>query len=361
MDELQLIERLSGPRPGQAKEAFSALSPRVCGFLRSYLKRFLLQTADLDDIIAVALAKLWAHRTEFEVRSVGAWWAYVGTVGRRCALDQLRRETDTEVLGELAEADLSLIDLAAELGQMKAHLYRLADELWLRVPPDLSDRERRQRLLAAQLYYLHGRGWREVCELVSPGRPISREQLDAWLAEEGVLAELCYRSLYIDSGELVRSILSLPASALVQVAKGQPANLPEGWTQDEARIAVWHFCNGLNAEKICQMSPALRLEEVTGTIDRVLRLLPFEACAQHLADIGARSGEFRKVLTDAGLWKRLVFQYYACDELPQKQILERTGPAAARCGYHLTAGMINVWLSNGRLVDQLAAYARRAS
>ena len=43
--------------------------------------------------------------------------------------------------------------------------------------------------------------------------------------------------------------------------------------------------------------------------------------------------------------------------------MELAGPAAEASGYNLTSGMLNVWISNGRLLNQLRGYLgkRRAT
>ena len=56
----------------------------------------------------------------------------------------------------------------------RSKIYRAADELWLGVEPGIDPRERRQRLLAAQLHFLHGRSWTEISEIVAIGEPVTR-------------------------------------------------------------------------------------------------------------------------------------------------------------------------------------------
>jgi hypothetical protein len=62
----------------------------------------------------------------------------------------------------------------------------------------------------------------------------------------------------------------------------------------------------------------------------------------------------KSVLGTSGLWQRLAFQYRYQDELTHRDIQDRTDPPASLVAYSITLGMLNVWLSNGRLLTQLA-------
>lgn len=63
-----------------------------------------------------------------------------------------------------------------------------------------------------------------------------------------------------------------------------------------------------------------------------------------------------------GLWQRLAFQYWYRDSLPHKDIHDRIQPAyrhvAEPAHPEITLGRLNVWLSNGRLLERLARAVR---
>ena len=105
----------------------------------------------------------------------------------------------------------------------------------------------------------------------------------------------------------------------------------------------------------------LSKESVEVAVEKFRNRIPLPGIAKKLV----RSFETRHApvapLKSPGIWKRLVFQYHVFNELPQRQISEFLSPAASVVGYSLTTGMLNVWLSNGRLFAQLATYVRKES
>ena len=91
VDELIRLERFTGADPEAAKEAFVQLSSRIDRFLYRLLPGMLPDIRDREDVIAMVKEKLYAKRTEFHVQSVGQWWAYVATTGKRCAWDHAKK------------------------------------------------------------------------------------------------------------------------------------------------------------------------------------------------------------------------------------------------------------------------------
>ncbi len=66
----------------------------------------------------------------------------------------------------------------------------------------------------------------------------------------------------------------------------------------------------------------------------------------------------REVLRKTGLWQRLTFQYRYQDELPHRDVQERTHPAASHVGYEVTLDTLRGWLSEPRLVKRLERFCR---
>ena len=62
------------------------------------------------------------------------------------------------------------------------------------------------------------------------------------------------------------------------------------------------------------------------------------------------------IASHSGLWKRLVFEYSFGEELPHKDIHNYLEPPAKQVGYKLTPAMLNAWISNRRLLQQLLKF-----
>ena len=362
MERLREVEAFVGKDAEASERAFLGLSHQIRQFLRRYLSSLAPDEDDRDDVIAVTLERIWTNRSKFQVRGEGQWWAYVATVGRRCAYD-LGKAPATVVLQEdIANADYEVISWAAHHSRERAELFRLADESWLGWEAGTSDRDRNRQLLAAQLHYLDARPWAEICEIVGVGQPLSRTQLDQWLAREAVLRSLCYNCLYVHPDELVRHLLadvdeSLDSLATRSLNEESPA--PPGWTWQEIRLILWHYRNGLRFDKMCRLQPGLSEAMIEQALARVQHRLPFASIAEKLVAAFRRNGVRSEPLRAGGLWRRLAFEYHVSDELTQKQILDRTLPAAEVAGFKLTDGMLNVWISSGRLMNQICSHARR--
>ncbi len=367
-DELGKLERFAGADPKAAEDAFTHLSNRIERFLWRYLATLVPLPQDRDDVIATVLEKLYSRRCEFQVQGLGPWYAFVATTARRCAWDRAPKHEFLELNEEIPARDLELISSVAEMSHLRSLLYATADELWLGVSRRLSPSDRNRRLLAAQLYYLHGRPWEEVCRLVGEEKPVGRAMIDSWLSDPSVLRDMAYQLLYVDNDSLICALLGKdrPLSiqeldGLTMAAEKAEGTPPTPWTWNEIKIAIWRYRNGLLTEKILQMDPGLTREQVDTALGRCRERLPFEKVAVSIQEALIRRRAPINPLSSPEIWKRLVFQYSAIHELPHKQILERTEPAARVAGYSLTAAVLNGWLCNGRLTEQLAKYAKKES
>lgn len=126
-------------------------------------------------------------------------------------------------------------------------------------------------------------------------------------------------------------------------------------------MILWRYRHGLLHEQIlqrddCAFSPQL----LTELIDRTLACFPFsQEMLSLLAALGTRG---RQALMERGLWQRLAFQYKYRDSLPHQDIQDRTQPAYRQVAEadhpEITLGMLNVWLSNGRLLERLGRFVR---
>jgi hypothetical protein len=240
-------------------------------------------------------------------------------------------------------------------------MYRLADRLWLGI--DRSQMVAKRQIAAALLFYADGRSWDEILELIGRGR-VSRRTLDEWLAMESVLLGACYSHIYLSNDDLSQTIIARGDAnkpidldeLAVQAFDPQDKTPPEGWTWKEVQIVLWRFRIGLVFERIQRKSHPMAAEDIERVFDRAREFHPFADRATQLRSVFERAPLGSNPLQQAGLWKRLVFQYFASDTLPYLQILERTKPAADVGGFNINHGMINIWVS--RSGDRLAEYAK---
>lgn len=336
VDALNELEKLKCEDVEVAEAAFLRLKGRMEDFLRRYLRHWLSAAEDREDIVAVALMKIWEHRLRFELRTEGAWMGYMATIARRCALDFLRRPSTVSLEQDMATLDPLPIDTMLIKRAERDRVYEAADELWLGRERGLDDRSLNRRVLAAQLFYLERQPWREVAELVGLG-PEDRPTLDGWLSDVGVAMVMAYRELYWTDEQL-------------------GAFLNAGWTDEERRVIHLKHNLGYREDRIYRECSSLTKEEIDAILQAYVARYPFAKIARVLQEAFRHSEAFQEAVCNPGLWKRLTFQYHAKGNLPQKQIVARIRPASDVIGYRFNDGIVNVWISSGRLVEQLQRY-----
>lgn len=349
-DEARL--RLNDPDLPRAEAAFAVLEPGARAFLRSYLRK-LLPEADAEDVAQETLLKVWRARSRFRDGGRAAWLAFLKRIADHARVDLLRARGETaELPPELADEELREVDrFLSQLvsADRAAECLLAADRLWLELG-SLPVEELRRRLLAAQLFYREGAGAAEILDLLNasrPGAPAGRTELDDWLQDPGVLRLLCCRELYRSGRSLAEALL----------ARGT-------WSDAEARIIGWRLALGLSEEQIsaradCPLGPA----ELRDLGVRLRAALPFLALMEELLELIERRGRIDAAphLARPGVWQRLAFQYRYWDDLPHRDILDRVAPPAGVVGYEVTPGMLNVWLSGGRLLRRLARFLEPGS
>ena len=349
-----------------AEAALRRLEPRLRRFLKNYLAKYVRSNEDIEDLTVLVLEKLWGRRCQIEVANEAAWWAYVAKTARNAAFDLLGRSDQRQTPLNLDSHEIEGIQTICRYADDTTPVLDAADELWLSADTALSLTERRRRLLAAQLHFLEGRPWAEIAKLVSPFRPVTRSELDGWLASKSTRLALSYRHLYRSNDEVCVLLIGSPdvvtVGQLDALARGLPARAATdrigSWTRDEVRVILYRYRNGLNTDKIIQMRPDLSRSLVTTVEERCTQILPFPGAALQLRACFAADERDDASVRHGGLWRRLVLQYFVVDDLPQKLNLERTEPAAKAVDVTLNAGVLNSWLSNGRIFAQLLAHLK---
>lgn len=364
VEEYWYVERFTSEDDAVAKDAFQHLMPRIERVVKGVVKSMLRDEADREDIVVTVFEKLWARRRLIELRGEASWWCFVRLAAKRSALDMLRTRDPAISLEDSFKdvpADEQIyVEILANLSYYKEKMYEAADIVWLLggVRPSA---ELKRQLLAAQYFYLDKLPWEEVCQMMRLTGSASRRQLDEWLTDPSVVQQLCYTALYWDNDSLAGHLMD-PESPLdtdclnrLTAALAARAEAETGaWSPEEAQVILLRFRNGAKQDKLAQEMPSLSPSQFDEIIARGIALFPFVAIAE-----GLKSGLSRMTpppLAQIGLWKRIVFQYHASDSLPHKQIMERAEPPAAVGDYRLTEGILNAWLSNGRVFAQLAAY-----
>ena len=384
VEESLALTQFTGSNEKVARRAFDCLSEQRRGYLDAYLRHATgLNADDRADVIQAAFHQVWRARSSFQGRGIPAWLGYLKTVARRCCVDLLRTRTETTLdysLEDTAEegsedptydALTALMD-AAEAGDIRHR----ADILWLGLDPALSPEAHTRRLLAAQLSYLDGGlPWDTVLRLLGPDPPgeppLRRAALDEWLADPGVLRHLAYTTLLYGNDRLAGRLLSLPADppdrealdALErQAALSESVEEKAGdWTWAEVAVILWRYRHALLTEQILQREDCrLERDVLTALLDRTVKCFPFSEemwslLAALSGPLGSRTVD---ILRHRGLWQRLAFQYRYQEDLPHLDIRDRLQPAAKHVQTEITPGMLNVWLSNGRLLERLARACR---
>jgi hypothetical protein len=261
-------------------------------------------------------------------------------------------------------------DLAAHLGAQSA--YQAANVLWLGLDATLPAATHDRQLLAAQLYYEEGVPFDTLPTLLGcapPGEaPLSRATLNLGLQHPGVLRFLGFHTLFYANDRLAGHLLGLGDRIAAEtlnlwmrkaVAEEPDGLSPCGFTWMEVILVLQRFRNAVPFDRILEHhANAVTAEQLAELLDRLEPRQPFIHQMRRLLIALERlpRTRAREQLAHAGLWKRLAFQYCYDQDLPHRDILERTQRSATLVNYNLTAGMLNVWLSGGRLLHQLARF-----
>ena len=353
--------------------AFEKLSVLTRRGLHSYLRVKLHSLDAREDIVQEVLRRIWSRRNQFQNRGPSAWWRLVKQAADQCRIDYVRkigaeRAWDDSETGDVPAAEQLMVDDLLDTISDRENLYRNADELWLGFDIRLSEQQRTRRTLAAQLFYIEGMAWDDICAILNrkgQGPSVTRAELDVWLGSAATIRGLAFRMLYQSNDELAGHLLGIEGASeadlnqitVQAMSSDLPIALDNRWTREETRIILWRYRDAerqdrILAHELCQLDKT----ELADLFDRCLNCFPFVPLMKRLCDQLSKWPKAQQELMDQGLWQRLVFEYYCRDTTQHRDIYERTAYAAELAPYHLTVGMLNVWLSNGRLMAKLAKY-----
>lgn len=351
---MTVLEQFAGREGSSREEAFSKLAVRCRPYLHSLVSRSLSSPSDCDDVIQEVLQRLWKSRDKAGFATAGAFWRFLRTLARNCTIDHLRLvepalNLDDHEWVEILPDEHDQVDLLVEAIEDRRVLYRLADEVFLKARPEINDRMQTRRLLAAKLFLIDKLPWQTVIRIVNSGAYddefIGRTELDDLLTDESVLKQLAFRELHWENSRL--------SSFLIDTANSGPKPL----TADEVLAVQMRFQYAMLYDQIAnRMESRLKKSELTEVFDSCVQRFPFVEIMNRLVKDVGQVTDARKLFKDAGLWNRLVFQYFCHDTLPHRDIYDRTASAAKIVGHEITLGKLNVGLSNGRLFKKLAEH-----
>lgn len=341
-------------------DAFTRLWSLVQERLARAAKRFGLSEDDANDVVQSVSIRLWERRASFTDFGVGAFWAYAFRMVKNLAIDRTRRDRRFEMVevndDTISAADSPYVEALVEAALERGELTSLADRLWLGDPPRSSD-----SVLAVQLCLTEGVTPLEAAAILGLDPPT----VERLLHTPEVARYAAYAALMWPSEELVAYVLdpsssssqSDPAEILRRSRAGE--EVPMGaWAASEVPPVILHVLYGMNMEEIVRvLAPATNPVEVTAVIHRAVDVYPFARIASNVAT--ALHACLEEVLRNGDFWRRLVFEYHTHVQLPHRQILDRTGPAAAVFSFDLKPTTLNSWIGNGRLWSQLAAFAAK--
>ena len=376
------LTALTSPDEAVAREALGYLFNGS----RATLDRYLQHSCRVKDpqvradLAQSSFLKLWSARGTFQNLGESAWHGWLHLTASRCYVDYLRSAgrlaSEEEFdLNEIPSEERSIVD-AVLTAVASDELFRIADILFLELDPSLSPRMHSRHLLAAQLFYVDGEPWESVVRLLGPQpageATLTREELNRWLAQPGVLRQLAFQTLFYGNDRLTAHLLRWPGMSTDERAEALDALLRDGLvanagevcaatdkslTWAEALVVLWRFRHAMLVDQIRARSDhRLNDEQLAALLDRCVSDFPFAGKMRELVAkiVPDASADATTALFGAtGLWQRLALEYRFREDLPHRDILERVGPASDVVGYDLTPGMLNVWLSNGRLVRRL--------
>jgi DNA-directed RNA polymerase specialized sigma24 family protein len=341
--EMSDIELVSGSDETRAKEAFDKLHNLIQVELAKYLAHKISNPVDREEIISKSCLRIWNVRTKFLAESVGAWYQHIYRVCWWVAIDHLRSKQEHGTFEDHGILDTAFEEIDETSAESRRRLHDLADSVWLGWDRSVEPLERKRRVLAAQLFYLHSRNWAEIATVVRLRPDSDRAKFDDWISQKPTLLHLSFKELYATNKELCEILLG---ERPVLTGQGEPRYHQVNWTREQIEFIRYRFQYGVEPTHI---SPDLAEQ----TIAECLELFPFVDRFDRIEKQITKPNGAANLLNTVGLWKRIVFHYHAVNDLKYRQIQERVEPIATRVGQRMNSNTMQAWLSSGRLAQQL--------
>ncbi len=197
----QLLAEFCGRNEARAARAFEVLAVRTRRFLDSYLRGKLHSEEAREDVIQEVIQQLWSRRGQFENRGTAGWWTFAKLAADRRRVDWVRKigqevHWDDADVGEIPSQDITTVETLLGLSEEIESLYEAANELWLGTDASTPISERARRVLAADLFYLQGLSWEEVCGVLNRNRAhpsLTRPLFDVWVSSPATVLNLAFR------------------------------------------------------------------------------------------------------------------------------------------------------------------------
>ncbi len=371
MDGLDSWRKLTSPDERVAEGAIHEIRSAYSGRLKAYLRsKPHGPTADvIEDLAQQVFIRLWVMRSRLVCDSVAACTKLLYRMADNCRVDMLRRDKNcyADNIDE-AEPGTAPHEVAdnVELLFLAELLKHVVNTSLLGLDAEISQEGYNRRLLAARLCLLDGFSADETALILSQNPlenepSITKEVIQAWIADVGTLRLLAYDTLYHDPKALVEAILGIEIesgsdiSNLIKEAHMHPPDqiAVNGLTWDIVVLAMlaYYLCESrtdmLNSKHEIIKGWNYSSAQILTLLNEIKEMLPYVPVTQDLMKRISPIDDRDKVLSAGYVWERLVFEH-ALEELPQLEILERIGPAASTAGYRLSGDTINSWLSGSR-------------
>ncbi len=319
--------------------------------------KFGLSEEDAEDAVQTVSSRLWERRSSLAEMSVGAFWALSFRSIKNLAIDQTRRRSKVQISPiedlDLSPDDLPFVDTLVEALLEREQVFAAADRLWLGCLPRSST-----AVLAVQLCLTEGLEPKAAAAMLG----LDEDRVQEIVQDTLIARYAVCRALMWDNAELAGYVLcpeNPPSSSALEDLlrrglRGEGESVGS-WSAWEAVVVVLYVRYGMPADEIRRLLPVHQTDvEIDQVIRKAATFFPF-------AQIGSTAAELLGSCLDEGLrppglWRRLVFEYHVRAQLPHRQILERTVPAASPLSVELKQTTLNSWIGNGRLWAQMASF-----
>ncbi len=340
-----------------AEAAFLRLWDLMRDRLERAAVRLGLPPTEAEDVVQSVSVRLWQRRHRLAESSIGPFWALAFKSVKNMAIDWGRRQSkasEQAIEDELLPSeDVPYVDVLVERSLERESVYAAADRLWLGALSGADE----TRILAVQLCLIEGLPVAEVGAMLR----IPVEELVGSLRDPLIGCHALYRALRWENDELARYVLDPEApptsqrvEELLREAQHGGAASVGPWISLEVAIVILRVRFGMTEDEISRaLSGRVDALTAAAVIRRAVDAYPFVRIAENA--VGAwRPSETEP--SEAGVWRRLVFEYHLRHQLPHKQILERVAPAASTLHFELKPTTLNSWIGNGRLWAQIASF-----